>query len=131
MLSEYRALVVEDEPAVRELTARALSARGFDCTLARDGREALEHLCDDKFDVVVTDFRMPNLNGHRLVHEIADQEDRPVVVVVTGVIDPGLVGSVLNSGADDILFKPVDYAVMAVKVRFLVEQQHARKLLQS
>ena len=128
---EFRALVVEDEPAVRELTARALAARGFQCTKARDGKEALVHLDETSYDVVVSDFRMPNLNGHRLVYEISRREDRPVVVVVTGVIDPGLVGSVLNSGADDIMFKPVDYAVLAVKVRFLVEQRRARDLVQS
>ncbi|MDP6445229.1 MAG: response regulator [Pirellulaceae bacterium] len=122
MTQEFRALIVDDEAAVRDLTSRALSRRGFVCSVAQDGREALDLLAQQaRFDVVISDFRMPNLNGHRLVMDVCRLPDRPVVILVTGVIDPALVGSVLNSGADDILFKPIDYDVLAVKVRHLVE----------
>lgn len=120
---EFRALIVDDEPAVRDLATRALSRRGFRCSVAKDGREAKELLEQQPFDVVISDFRMPNLNGHRLVMDLRRLPDRPVIVLVTGVIDPALVGSVLNSGADDILFKPIDPDVLAVKVRFLVESK--------
>ncbi len=126
-MAEFRALVVDDEAAIRELTSRALTHRGFDCRQAANGREALDLLQVEDFDVVVSDFRMPQLNGHRLVSDLCKNEERPAIVLVTGVIDPTLAASVLNSGADDIMFKPIDYNVLAVKVRFLVESRAQTK----
>lgn len=126
MYTEFKALVVDDEPAVRELTTRALGRRGFVCEQASNGVEAKQLIAEHKFDVVISDFRMPQLNGYRLVTELCQDEDRPVVVLVTGVIDPTLAASALNDGADDIMFKPIDHDVLAVKVRFLVESRCAK-----
>jgi DNA-binding response OmpR family regulator len=126
MYTEFKALVVDDEPAVRELTTRALGRRGFVCEQASNGVEAKQLIAEHKFDVVISDFRMPQLNGYRLVTELCQDEDRPVVVLVTGVIDPTLAASALNAGADDIMFKPIDHDVLAVKVRFLVESRCAK-----
>lgn len=123
MYEEFKALVVDDEAMVRDLTSRALTRRGFVCEQASNGLDAKELILKNRYDVVVSDFRMPQLNGHRLVTELCNMEERPVIVLVTGVIDPTLAASVLNSGADDIMFKPIDHDVLAVKVRFMVESR--------
>jgi DNA-binding response OmpR family regulator len=123
MYESFKALVVDDEPMVRDLTSRALTRRGFECEQAANGLEAKEMILENEYDVVVSDFRMPQLNGHRLVAELCGLERRPLVVLVTGVIDPTLAASVLNAGADDIMFKPIDHDVLAVKIRFMVESR--------
>lgn len=123
MYEEFTALVVDDEAMVRDLTSRALTRRGFVCDQATNGLDAKEMVLNNDYDVVVSDFRMPQLNGHRLVAELCGMEKRPVIVLVTGVIDPTLAASVLNAGADDIMFKPIDHDVLAVKVRFMVESR--------
>jgi len=127
MYESFNALVVDDEPMVRDLTSRALTRRGFVCEQASNGLEAKEMILQNQYDVVVSDFRMPQLNGHRLISELCQLEQRPIIVLLTGVIDPTLAASVLNAGADDIMFKPIDHDVLAVKVRFLVESRQESK----
>ena len=65
-----RILVADDSPAVRHLIADALARQGFAVTTADDGQAALERLHVDPFDMVVTDYDMPRLNGFELVHAL-------------------------------------------------------------
>jgi HD-like signal output (HDOD) protein/DNA-binding NarL/FixJ family response regulator len=119
----YRALVVDDEPAVRMITIRELSRNGFTCDAARDGLHAKELLADTRYDAVVTDLRMPEMNGHALAVEILDRPNPPVVVVLTGVTEPRLAKDLIARGVDDILFKPIDQSILASKVRALVDRR--------
>ncbi len=118
-----RALVVEDQAMIRNLTMRALRNEGFDCDSAVDGIEALE-LCEQtNYGVVITDLRMPKKNGHALaVDLLANEEYRPLIVILTGVAEPALAKDLLNRGVSDIIYKPVDYALLAAKVRTLTDR---------
>jgi len=121
--NQYRALVVDDEPAVRQLTMRALSRRGFRCEPASDGAQAAEMAGSTAYDVVVTDLQMPNQHGHSLAVELLAQERRPAVVVVTGLAEPRLAKDLLARGVDDILFKPVDYDFLAAKIEAIIQRR--------
>lgn len=125
-VSTYRALVVDDEPAVRAIAMRELSRSGFTCDAARDGLHAKELLSDRSYDVVITDLRMPDMNGHALAVEILELSDRPLLVILTGVTEPRLARDLIARGVDDILFKPIDQSVLASKVRALVERRAAQ-----
>jgi DNA-binding response OmpR family regulator len=63
-------LVVDDSPAVRHLIADALGRQGFAVTVAEDGQVALDKARQERFDMVVTDYDMPRLNGFELVHAL-------------------------------------------------------------
>jgi DNA-binding response OmpR family regulator len=63
-------LVVDDSPAVRHLIADALSRQGFAVAVADDGQAALERAREERFDMIVTDYDMPRLNGFELVHAL-------------------------------------------------------------
>ncbi len=65
-----RILVVDDSPAIRHLIADALGRQGFAVTVADDGQAALERARDERFDMVVTDYDMPRMNGFELVHAL-------------------------------------------------------------
>lgn len=122
----YRALVVDDEEPIRKLIAMALRKAGYVCELAADGDEAAQLAAKSRFDVVVTDLKMPNKNGHTLALELIQrEEDRPLIVVYTGVIEPRLAKDLLGRGVDDILYKPLDFSVLAAKVTTLVERRSA------
>ena len=118
-----RALVVDDEEAIRKLVASALRKLGYECELAADGEQAAQMAGKSQFDVVVTDLRMPIKNGHALVLEMLEREDRPLIIVYTGVIEPRLAKDLLARGVDDILFKPADFGVLAAKVQTLMERR--------
>ncbi len=120
----YRALIVDDEIMVRDLTARALSFDGFDCNVAADGKEALTLLEKKEYDVLITDLRMPTMHGHALATQVLEQQDHPIVIVVTGVSEPRLAKDLFARGVTDILIKPVDYKFLALKVKnFLADRR--------
>ncbi len=118
----YQALIVDDEPAVRQLTVRALAPEGFQCHTASDGKEAKQLLKDATYDVVVTDLKMPNCNGHTLVTDLLQHSNRPVIVVLTGVLEPSLVKDLIIRGVEQIEFKPIDCLLFGAKVRALVSR---------
>ncbi len=124
--TEYRALVVDDEPALRMLTIRELSRNGFVCDAAHDGLQARELAATRHYDVVLTDLRMPEMNGHALAVELLERSNRPVVVILTGVTEPRLAKDLIARGVDDIMFKPVDQGILAAKVRALVTRRATR-----
>jgi len=123
----YRALIVDDEAMVRNLTARALTREGFSCDLASDGQEGGALARTTRYDVVVTDLRMPNRHGHALSAELLALADRPLVVILTGVLDAALAKDLLARGVDSIEFKPVAYDLFAAKVLALVKRRRERK----
>jgi DNA-binding response OmpR family regulator len=127
----HRALVVDDEEPIRKLVAISLRKMGYQCELAGDGEQAARLSAQSKFDVVVTDLKMPNKNGHALALDLLQQEDRPLIVVYTGVIEPRLAKDLLARGVDDILYKPLDFGVLAAKVSALVDRRSSADLSQS
>jgi len=130
---QYRALVVDDEPLVRQLTMRALSRRGFRCEPASDGAQGAAMAASTAYDVVVTDLQMPNQHGHSLAVELLAHERRPAVVIVTGLAEPKLAKDLLARGVDDVLFKPVDYDFLAAKIEAIIQRRrdHLRLVEQS
>ena len=119
----YRALVVDDDPAVRHLTSLALAKEGFACDVAVDGLHAREILTSANYDVVVTDLRMPGLNGHALAVDLLKVNERPLIVILTGVFEPRLARDLIVRGADCVEFKPVRYDLFAAKVKGLAERR--------
>lgn len=112
----YKTLIVDDEPHVRELTSRALSAYNFVCDTAEDGNHALALCGAQHYDAVVTDLRMPNRHGHSFVCELLQHPSPPHIFVVTGLSEPRLARELVIRGVDDVLQKPVDYDELAIKL---------------
>lgn len=112
----FRTLIVDDEPHVRELTSRALTAYNFTCDVACDGSEAMALCNANAYDVVVTDLRMPNRHGHSFVCELLERPQRPRVFVVTGLSEPRLARELVVRGVDDVLQKPIAYDDLAIKL---------------
>lgn len=119
----YRALVVDDEPAVRRLTVDCLQREGFQCDAAGDGHAALELVEHHPYDLVVTDLRMPNGHGHSLAVQLLARDRRPVVAVLTGVAEPKLAKDLIARGIDELTFKPVDFTLLGAKLRAMVNRR--------
>ena len=119
----YRALVVDDDPSVRHLTIHALAREGFACDAAADGLHAKEILTSARYDVVVTDLRMPGLNGHALVVDLLKVNERPLIVILTGVFAPKLARDLILRGVDCVDFKPVRYDLFAAKVKAMTDRR--------
>jgi two-component system chemotaxis response regulator CheY len=107
-----KALVVDDVMTVRESLAIALESAGFAVTGAANGREALDALDREDFDVLVTDMWMPEMDGLRLLKEIRGRKPAMRIFGVTGG-GPRLTIEAMTSlaevwGAEKVFLKPFD-----------------------
>lgn len=119
MLPESRAqiLVVDDEANLRRVLAAVLEREGYDVFVAADGREALAVLSNHHVDVVVTDVRMPEMDGMVLLREVSRVDaDIPVIMITAhSTVDNAVLA--LKSGAFDYLTKPFEQAEVKDVVR--------------
>lgn len=119
MLPESRAqiLVVDDEANLRRVLATVLEREGYDVFVAADGREALSVLSNHHVDVVVTDVRMPEMDGMVLLREVSRVDaDIPVIMITAhSTVDNAVLA--LKSGAFDYLTKPFEQAEVKDVVR--------------
>ncbi len=101
-------LVVDDEDTLRDSLVRAADLQGYEAAGARDGLEAWERLGNCRFDVVVTDLKMPGLSGPELLERI-DRDQIPTrVVVITAYASLDAAVDCLRRGAVDFLVKPFE-----------------------
>lgn len=103
--SRARLLVVDDEPAVREVTSALLAAEGYDVSTAEDGLEAVGRLVEPLPDLVISDLRMPNMSGFELLRVVRERFPHVPVIAMSGEfsekeLPPGLLADAfLQKGA--------------------------------
>ncbi len=109
-------LVVDDEPVLRELVAFILVDKGFDVCEAESGDAAFQLMHQRRFDVVLSDVRMPKGSGVELLQRINQMEHfRPTVFLVSGYSEISL-EEARRLGAMDLLNKPVDYDALCLAI---------------
>jgi nitrogen regulation protein NR(I) len=109
MLPEKKqVLIVDDEPNLRKILSAQLSRDGYDVLTAEDGEEGLLILRDHHIDLVVTDLKMPKVDGMALLRQaLAEDPDLPIVMITAhGTVDTAV--EALKIGAFDYLTKPFD-----------------------
>ena len=77
-------LVVDDEKVIRDITQAFLMLNGYDVDTAKNGKEALDKLLNETFDVVITDLKMPLMGGIDLLEKISKIKSNAVTIVLTG-----------------------------------------------
>ena len=86
----HRALVVEDDPAIRRLVEKLLQRRGIVIDSAHDGKQAIEKIDTGEFSVVILDLMLPKVNGYEVIAYIKSRGLRLPVVVVSAVSQQAL-----------------------------------------
>lgn len=110
-----RILLVDDEEAVRRVTARLLRHVGYEVETAQDGQEAVEMLQADpaRCDVVVLDGNMPRMSGRDAARHIREIRADLPLVLATGFIDEESEDMLATHGFDDVIAKPYDIASLS------------------
>jgi putative nucleotidyltransferase with HDIG domain len=117
-------LVVDDEPAIREVLAEGLISAGYPCSTASDATEAMNKLRSVRFQVVLSDIRMPGMSGIDLLNQIKDYNPDIDVVMVTGVVDTDTALGTLRNGACDYVLKPFNLGDVLLTVDRIVEKRN-------
>ena len=102
-----RILVAEDDGTTALFLKSMLSKAGHDVVVARDGASAERALGQDTFDMLVTDWMMPEVDGIELIHRARKQQLVPLAVMVTQICSPNARLRALESGADAFITKPI------------------------
>ncbi len=118
-----RCLVVDDEPHLRTSLDRLLTGEGFACRSAGNGREALQELEREGAELVVTDIRMPEMDGIQLLAEARWRWPDMGVVMVTAVSDVSSAIWCLTQGALDYVAKPFQVEDVKARVRQALEKR--------
>jgi DNA-binding NtrC family response regulator len=101
-------LVVDDEQEMRELLATNLRQRGHETSLASDGKSALEQVKKVWPDLVVLDYKLPDMDGMEVLPRIKEIHAGAQVVIITGYGDVDLAVEAMRSGAYDFMCKPIE-----------------------
>lgn len=108
-------LIVDDEMDILELMAEEFTLKGHEVSLAQSGNEAVTILKVKQFDVVVSDFKMPNGNGMMILEFVNSLNPRPVFYFVSGQADIS-VAECIRAGAREFFSKPFDLDQLVFKV---------------
>jgi two-component system NtrC family response regulator len=101
-------LIVDDEKVQLEMLGGFLVKQGYEATAAEDGQKALEKFKSGTFDLVLTDFRMPGMDGIQLLREVRRLQPQVLVVIMTAYGTVATAVAAMKEGAYDYLTKPID-----------------------
>jgi len=108
-------IVIDDDTAVTDLLTILLRSHGFDVCAANSSPDGLKLIQDEKFDLVILDLMMPEMDGWEICRAIRSFSQVPIIVL-SALNDPSMVASILDAGADDYLTKPTPSRILIAHV---------------
>lgn len=105
-MSKGKILIIDDEDIVRISCKRALMPEGFEVKTAQNGIEGLKMIEEEKFDIVLTDLKMPDIDGIEVVRLIKQRWAETVVIIITGYQTVDSAVKAIKLGAYDYIEKP-------------------------
>jgi two-component system response regulator HydG len=125
-VSQPRILIVDDEENVRAGLEKLLRQSGYTVEVAATGSAALEAAAERPPDVVLTDLRMPEMDGMELSAQLRALDGELPVIMITGAGDVSSAVAAMRAGAADYLLKPVDYDALLVSIERARERRALR-----
>jgi two-component system response regulator HydG len=121
-----RILVVDDEPSARAGLQKLLMQDDYAVDVAEDGTSALERFGECAADVVVTDLKMPKMDGIELLKKLREQDKDVPVIMCTAFGDVGTAVQAMRAGAEDYLTKPIDFDSLTLSIERALERRELR-----
>jgi CheY-like chemotaxis protein len=112
-----RALVCEDDAAIRKLVAMVVGREGFEVDVAEDGAAGMEKMREGCYDLLLIDLMMPGVDGHAVLSFLESRQPERLARVVVMTAAAGLTAAELPAGVCGILSKPFDIDALKAVVR--------------
>lgn len=116
MNENIKILIVEDDRAVRNLISTTLQINDYEYDLAIDGKNALQLMTSNKYDIVFIDLGLPDIDGIEIIKKFRDFSTTPIIVISARTHDEDKIEA-LDAGADDFLTKPFNVDELLARVR--------------
>ncbi|MBX3237246.1 MAG: sigma-54-dependent Fis family transcriptional regulator [Nitrospiraceae bacterium] len=116
-MSQSHILVIDDDPAVREVLNETLAAEGYQVTVVSDGLAGVEAVKDQPVHVVLTDLQMPGIDGLEVIDRISKVDSKVISIVMTGFGTVDYAVRAMKAGAFDFVTKPFEPETVAVIVK--------------
>ena len=116
MNENIKILIVEDDRAVRNLISTTLQINDYEYDLAIDGKNALQLMTSNKYDIVFIDLGLPDIDGIEIIKKFRDFSTTPIIVISARTNDEDKIEA-LDAGADDFLTKPFNVDELLARVR--------------
>ena len=120
-------LIIDDEPRMCDSLGVLLSSHGYETQTSYNGKEAIECLARDRFDLVLLDIVMPDMSGHQIMDYINSQSLETLVIVMTGHASVDSAVESLRRGAYDYLRKPFDFEQLERRVKNALNQNKLKR----
>jgi DNA-binding response OmpR family regulator len=117
-----RILVVDDDQHVALITSQSLRQVGYSVDVCTNGREALERITHQEYDLITLDWNMPHVEGPDVAQKLREQNIATPILMITGRTEPENKVKGLDKGADDYLTKPYDVTELQARVRALLRR---------
>jgi two-component system response regulator CpxR len=120
-------LIVDDDQELGQMLTEYLTAEGFQVTIVRDGADALDHLSNRTYDLLILDVMLPSLSGLEVLRRLRHTHSMPVVMLTAHGSDVDrIVG--LELGADDYLAKPFNPRELVARIRAVLRRFSSREM---
>lgn len=125
MLKHRRILIVADDPDQNMLFSMVLKRANYDIVAVEDGESALAHLDKTHFDLVLTDFMLPDVNGDKIIRQIQQRKLTTKTVLMSNHLD---VRSIAQSCAADGYFRKEDITLLVTLIASLLPSNNGAQL---
>jgi two-component system response regulator PilR (NtrC family) len=114
-------LIVDDEKSIRDSLKMLLDEEGYATSVAADGEDALQKIQEENFDVVISDIKMPKLDGIQLLEASSKVSPETFFIIMTAFASVKTAIDALRHGAYDYLIKPVEFEDVILRLKKLIE----------
>jgi putative two-component system response regulator len=123
-------LIVDDEESIRTVIAQRLIKENYSCVTASNGKEALRHLYGNNFSLIISDVKMPEMDGMELLSNVKALDPNMMMIVMTAYPEIDIAIEAMRLGAYDFIIKPFDLELMVLTVKKALETKKLQEELE-
>ncbi|MDY6851324.1 MAG: response regulator [Thermodesulfobacteriota bacterium] len=119
-------LIVDDDPAIRELVSETISLMGLRCLSAPDGNTALDLIRKNDLGIIISDIKMPLMDGLTLMNRVKEERPGIAFIIITGFAGEYSYERIIEAGANDFIKKPFTIDELKSKLRRIITERRLK-----